>query len=97
MKNNDLQFFKDTSFNHRDYMEYPIQHCTHLIFGFASFNMDGNLVFVNNQLLDIRVYGEFLATIKTKNPDITILLSIGGGVDENADNKYLKFVSTSSK
>jgi chitinase len=70
--------------------------CTHLVYAFADLDDSTLQITPNNPAVDIdqEFYHKFTG-LKSQNPKLKTMLSIGGWVDSNINDKYSRMVSTS--
>lgn len=72
-------------------LEPALSFCTHLVYGFAGIQPDTYKMVALNENLDTdQSHANYrtLTNFKTKYPGLKILLSIGGDVDKEEEQKY---------
>jgi len=76
------------------FLEEPLQFCTHLIYGYAGINADTHKLVPLNEQFDVtRDNYRQITNLKRRYPGLRVLLSVGGGRDQNPE-KYLSLLES---
>lgn len=72
-------------------MDPALSYCTHLIYGYAAIAHDTHKLVAMNPNLDLdQGHGNYrvVTQMKRKFPQLKVLLSVGGGADNEEPEKY---------
>lgn len=74
-------------------LDPALAFCTHLVYGYAAINKDTNKMIPLNEQFDVtRNNYQSVTGLKRRFPGLRVLLSVGGGVDDQEDTKYMTMV-----
>lgn len=74
-------------------LDPALAFCTHLVYGYAMINKDTNKLAPLNEQFDVIKNNYVTITeLKRRYPGLRILLSVGGGADDQEDTKYMTLV-----
>lgn len=71
-------------------LDPALSFCTHLVYGYAIVNKDTNKLAPLNEQFDVTKQNyQSVTELKRRFPGLRILLSVGGGADDQDDTKYM--------
>lgn len=76
-------------------LETALQHCSHLLYGYAGVSsIDYKMISLNQHFDTTKGNSNYksITSFRARYPDLKILLSVGGGADTEVPEKYNKLV-----